>query len=551
MDRYECEYCLDLVKTGLLLSKHQEKNKDCLFYRHVQFICKKCNFSTIGIKNINNHVSSEICCVKNDDINEYIIDDNSIETYDKDSDLVDKLKQCLKIEKIKNDIYRMIIEKNIPIKLDNILINNETGLHIFEKNLNDIGIHIHKNEKEELSIITNLQCTAPNDNNPPSPCNSVDSEDKNNKTNFRSYKILKPKDIDLWKEKSKEELDLKIQEIYITEFSIRKTFGNLDQSKNIFKTEFENLKTARIYSKPLDIIKKTRINLIGTLSYNEYIILLNDHIKAISTIMKDKGHNDKKVTTIIFNSLTSLDLRLSFYGNYFDVAMDIEEVSKFRTCLELSTKSPAYYTFFDANEVIKRFFNYGSVLMDIKTCIEIYLINKYDLNNIVYIPLNQSTDDDPYSFYILENINKDKRCWKMDCRLVEISDTIITSLRPYLISIFRKIYQDIFHDNDYRDDYSTKTEITGNDFEQLLHNIFVLSDSFGFYSMMKKIIKEKATYMPTENDKVNMISDDLILRKRFQNKKDHIDKAGIVRLLFDNITTEQTVDFYRSKISPL
>ena len=135
----------------------------------------------------------------------------------------------------------------------------------------------------------------------------------------------------------------------------------------------------------------------------------------------------------------------------------------------------------------------------------------------------------------------------MDCRLVELSEQIINNVRPFLINLFRKIYQDIFNDNDYRENYSIKTEITGNDFEQLIQNIFILSDSFRFYNIMRKIIKDNSTYQSTENDRVNIFGDDLILKKRFSKNVVNVDKVDIVKLLFDNITNEQAVDLYRSK----
>jgi len=311
------------------------------------------------------------------------------------------------------------------------------------------------------------------------------------------------------------------------------------------KAYFENIKNTKTYLKHFELIKKTRKSLLGTLAFNEYNTLLESHIKILEEILTDKGHNAKKITTTISKSLSSLESRLLLYGNYYDVPIDIEELSNFRTCLELSVKSYTYYKPFNITEKLKLFFNYGTVLTSIKNCIETYIINKYDFNNVVYVQLKNSSEEDPYSFYILENIVKEKRYWKMDCRLVELSESIINNVRPYLINIFKKIYQDIFNDNDYRENYNSKTEITSSDFEQLLQNIFTLSDTFKFYNIIRTIIKQKAPYYPTENDKFNIVSDDLILKKRFSNTKERVDKADIVKMLFDNITNEQAVDLYR------
>jgi hypothetical protein len=119
------------------------------------------------------------------------------------------------------------------------------------------------------------------------------------------------------------------------------------------------------------------------------------------------------------------------------------------------------------------------------------------------------------------------------------------NLKEYLCGIFRKIYQDIFHDNDYREDYKQKTTITSIDFAQLLKNILLLSDRKEFYKLVKEIIINNATYKPTENDKFNLYRDDPILKKKMQKIKEE-DKSESIKLLFDNITSEQAVDLYRS-----
>ena len=560
MNSFVCQYCLENFKTTALLSKHQKHAKYCISYMDVLFSCKKCNYTTVGIKNIDKHMEENICnsITEKDSINDYIIDEESIDENTMENDgLISKLENTLKVEKIKNSIYKCIIENNIPIKLDNILKENERELHIYESNLSKLGIYIHKNEKEEIFIKTDMLDIRTENRiiRPSSPCasehDSVDNSEKNTKSykSYKSYKTLKSSCIDLVLEPDKELIDNKIRDIDMSIYNIKRSFGDKDKSKLLFKKSFEEIKQNKTYTKNIEEIKKTRINLLGTLSFNEYLQLLKDQIKMLENILKDKGHNDKKITTTISKFLNSLDSRLLLYGNYYDIPMDIEEVSKFRICLDLSIKSYTYYTPFIFNDSIKLFFNYGSILSSVKMCIETYLLNRYGFNNIIYIPLKNSSKDDPYSFYILQEVNKDKRYWKMDCRLVELSEGIISNLKPFLINIFRKIYQDIFNDNDYRENYHTKTEITGSDFEQLICNIFILNDTLNFYNMMRNIIVDKSTYIPTENDKVNIFGDDLLIKKKFSKTKENVDKTDIVKLLFDNITNEQAVDLYRSKMS--
>ena len=322
-------------------------------------------------------------------------------------------------------------------------------------------------------------------------------------------------------------------------------FGNLEQCKMIIEKEFETIKQSRSYTKNLEIIKNTRKKLIGAMNINDYVNLLNNHIAILTTILVNKGHQDKRIVTTITKSLSSLDMRLVKYGCYYDIQLDTNEYLGLVSGLYIFSKSYSYYSPFIFNDFIKQFFNYGSVVRPVKTCIETFLINKYGFYNVVYVPLKQSTDDDPYSFYTLESVSKDKRYWKMDCRLAELSDGIINSISTYLISLFRSIYVSIFNDNDYRDDYNKKTVLTDNDFKQLLENIFILKNN-KFYNFIRNMIKDKAVYTPTENDKFNLYGDELILKKRFSKNRNTSDNIDVVKSLFDNITSEQAVDLYRS-----
>jgi hypothetical protein len=51
---------------------------------------------------------------------------------------------------------------------------------------------------------------------------------------------------------------------------------------------------------------------------------------------------------------------------------------------------------------------------------------------------------------------------------------------------------------------------------------------------------------PTENDKFNLTGDDALQRRRFQEKED-VDLAEAIKLLFDGISSEDAVDFVRSR----
>ena len=88
--------------------------------------------------------------------------------------------------------------------------------------------------------------------------------------------------------------------------------------------------------------------------------------------------------------------------------------------------------------------------------------------------------DDPFSFYYIQKID-DKIHWQMDCRLLSISNDLRFSCIEYCINLFRKIYNDIFHDNDYRDNFERDKEILDLNAEKealKIQSAEMMADSF-------------------------------------------------------------------------
>jgi hypothetical protein len=112
--------------------------------------------------------------------------------------------------------------------------------------------------------------------------------------------------------------------------------------------------------------------------------------------------------------------------------------------------------------------------------------------------------------------------------------------------MFRKIYKDVFMDNEYRDNYSYNSQITECDLEQLIQNIIVLSKPKQFCLKLQKLIMKNAQYKPLENDKFNLYGDDSLQRKKFVELED-IDGPEVYKRLFDNMSIEKAVDLYRNR----
>ena len=261
---------------------------------------------------------------------------------------------------------------------------------------------------------------------------------------------------------------------------------------------------------------------------------------------KEKEFNERKINSNILKSLNSVDTRIILWQSYYTIALEYDHIQNLSSCLDFSVSFPEEYEKFDYDSFFKKFHNYGSVIFSIRDLIKKYLFNSYGSFNFIYLHLIKSSDEDPFSFYRLHDIREDGRKWVMDCRAETLTNNFISDLKPYLIMMFRKIYYDIFHDNNYRPNFSGEAVIAETDCEQLIKNILVLSNPIECCNLFRTLIKENATHKQTKEDAWSMYADDDFQKKKFK-KNVKPDILDIIRPLFEDRSSEQAVDFYREK----
>lgn len=506
----KCEYCLENFKTEMALNSHHKISRICTKYKYISFTCLKCKFTTIGIKNIDMHIES--CNVEN-------VENDNISCEIEESPF--------EVKPIKNS-------KSLEIK---ILLRIEKKIDTLNKN----NILTIKDPPVLQSFSPKKICLLPS--------NSVKSKspDIDSKKTCKSYRTIK-KNIDLINEPNYEN---KIKEIDDQKESIKNQYIlKIKEVEIIFDEYFKilsnNKLTTNAFNDILLKIKNTRLKIMEFMQYSDYCKLIKSHIRILEKICKDKHYLEKKTCNLILKSLNTLDTRFIFYKNYVTVSLETYEIQKYKNSLIFFNKSRSYFSHFDQTETFTKFYNFSLALSTIKESIEMFLFNVYGLNNIIYVPLKQSTDEDPFSFYILESVEKEIRYWKMDCRLEQFCNNFIESIRNYLILLFKKLYCDVFNDNDYRSNYTDLSPVTDNECRQILQNLYILNDIKDCSHILRNSVKKNALYNPTENDKFNMYSDDIVQKKRFLSSKGAPDIIDTIKLLFDRITTEQAVDFYRN-----
>jgi len=310
-----------------------------------------------------------------------------------------------------------------------------------------------------------------------------------------------------------------------------------------------SIQNQKQYASELREMRNVRLRMFKFLQLPQYIDFLKKHVEGMRVIFSNRMDGKKIPGIIKTRLLLPIELRLLEMKGYETIPLDTNEISLLKKFLRYRWGFSKELKIFDKDRIINLYSCYNIALFNVADYIKIILPNKYGLNNLIYLDVPKSTVDDPFSFYYLDQINTAKetggetveiRNWIMDCRLDDIVGDIVNSALEFSINLYRKIYYAIYHDNIYRDN-TADSQILEFEGQQLIQNIVIMSDYSHFNTLIRQIIKEKCTYIPTKYDKFNLYSDDPINRRRLK-KLDHnvIEKEKIknIKRLFDIIDDE-------------
>ena len=408
------------------------------------------------------------------------------------------LEHQLKTERIKSQILRLIIQKNTDIIIPSLETENLQELYL------------------ELKSIFSKDTT--------------DMEISESAITEKKKRRIKPE-------------NEKITDIEID--ALKESNISVDEAKNLFRECFERMRKERTYIKMTGLLKTGRLCILPLMTLEEYTSMLKDHVAKMTKIYSEKQLSEKIIAKHIASSLSTVDVRiLFFYPAYMNTTLDIDELAKYKACLVNSLHFQNRLVEFNHDDFFKSFFNHGVTICTIRECIERSLFNPYNFYNVVYIHTPKSNDKDPFSFYYLKRFDykTSKKYWIMDCRLVDLSNKLIDNVKPFLIDMFRKMYFDLFSDNEYRREYLLTAPKFELDFKQIVQNLCILSNPKKFNKYLRNIVKDRASYKNTDFDIRNFSTDDFALRRNFENEKEDIEPYENIKLLFDNISNDEAME---------
>ena len=488
-------------------------------HKNILFVCKKCSTMFENLKEMNNHQEECSEDLDKDPLATSLLRVDFLESH------VRNLEEELRIERIKVIWNQELLKNNSNITLGNVLEVQKDGVHLScIGSIDPITLFLHYNEyvgpTKVVTATSMKKSVVPVKKKAPTKCCLAPAEevDDTEKINAVDMKIAE----DLRNYKSVSEISEDVAEC------------------------IENLKTSKQYNKHMASLRRLRSTLIGKYSLNEYKDILQEQIEKVEGILLEKSYDKKKVNTIVLKNITGLEARLLFYPGYTSTSLEMDDLDSLTVFSTLSFPHPKEYVSFDITELQHRICNYTSVVFSMKAIFEKALLNVYGKNNIVYFPLPKSSIEDPYSFYILSKVGKN-RSWKLDTRLEDLSTEIRDMVLPYMINMFRTIYFHVFKDNDYRKEFKS-CSVAEQDCEQLLNNIVLLTKPMYFCNWLRDLVVKKSEYHPTEVDRTDFARDDLEQRKRFGKPSKDDSEVEILKQLFNNLTAEDAVDIYRERI---
>lgn len=509
-----------------------------------RFTCEHCDKNHNSLENLNRHIDCDQTCEKYKDF--YFFCNICKDYITKGHTYVKKHKRtsCKNREKNYMNEFKDLFSKQFLDRHFEVLQEMRTEFYNQNEFLKKIIIDL-QNEKQTLK---NENQTLKNENHSLKNGLLKNSNDIDEDEKVQKYRKANSKHTEIIPQQNREKQIEEISKKYDTK---RQTSKSLNEAKIIIKQSFDDLPSLKFeqQQKTINEMKKIRMDIFKITPYDTYKTILDDHIKNLTSFYSStKNYQEKRLNNHLLKSLNAIDSRLIFFPNYHTLSLERDEIDTLESCLEFSGNFEKEFTVFSNDYFLKKFHNFGSVVLSIKKLITNYLSNAYGFNNYIYLNYKKSSDDDPYTFYKLVKIEKGILHWEIDCRAEHLTNNFISDVLPYLTYLFRKIYRDIFYDNIYRKDYCKTSTVTEYECEQLLRNIFVLSDQRQCCDIFRELIKENASKHADDKDKFSMFGDDSIQREKFLNHKTNTDNIlNTISTLFDNMKMEDAVDLLREK----
>lgn len=354
-------------------------------------------------------------------------------------------------------------------------------------------------------------------------------------------------------EKKKDEEEEDDDEVVIRKDNLNKyKEPSLKDLESLTETQINDFRTIRTYRKVLKALCNARSELLRKVSLKTYGELVWKHLNIVLSVCQEKEYPKAKIFECMELSLTWLDTRVLSYhmtrGRNHEIDVFLQDQMSKKEVLpeEISyLKDGLTKTQYLGNNlpnILQNFTNYGSCVIRLKELLEMYITKETGVIYLRHKDDDETIEADPFRFYFLSKETNKKRYWGMDCRLDDFTRSLVKNLGLYLVEVFRCMYNDVFKDNVYRQEFGTNT-LMKNDGDQLLKNVCELSRYSTLSDTVRFFVKSKYSYDESERDVFVLRSDDTLLRNELVEKKGEVN-YDLIMMLFDDLKIENAEEIF-------
>lgn len=251
------------------------------------------------------------------------------------------------------------------------------------------------------------------------------------------------------------------------------------------------------------------------IEYKQELVKNVDRCKKLCAL---KQYTVTRQNSLIVRMMTTIDVRLIRYSNYFEINVEQTDIDHFQVMIQNYLKINQYYDF------------HSIVLY---TTLMIGLLPMNQILDII-LPYSNIICKNQNNFYMLLSIKDKHREWRQDSYLTQFTLEFVNKTITAGIQLFRTIYKDIFEDNDYREDYKSKNTATDSDLQQILENIEYLNNNFHINQSIQESIQKHCRYTSLSDykDKFDFESN---LKQNYFFSENQSCLNELSKKLFDNV----------------
>ncbi len=316
----------------------------------------------------------------------------------------------------------------------------------------------------------------------------------------------------------------------------KSNLSNIDQIHECIVS----IKNGRNYSKLLGEIKQNLHTISLKMTVDDYSAIVSGVIRQLVDIFNDKKYESNKIQKLVSKGTTPLDMRLSMSKDYFKINIDADSIEQMKRMIANESMAVKVHNY-EYVEFCHVFTNYGMCMFDIDKTVSEILVSLASKKQYVSI----ETDGDMVCvlFQNKDRTTNDGRgLWTRHRTLTHLGYALHNYLFTYAIRMFRKIHIDVFADNTFRRDSGSSLQIVEFEYEQLLSNIFMMSNPTELAARIHRNIgvsigelsEEIVGSERVECDESILENFDDIYIKQF--KFEEIDMKELCRQLFDDVT---------------